>query len=80
MGLETRSTTEKDSRTENIKVLVRVRPLLPRESETEAVVKVNETENVISIDTEDHAVSAKFDGVFSGDFTQENIYELVKSC
>lgn len=63
---------------ENIKVLVRVRPLLLKERGSDAVVESSNDSKVVRIETETHNVRAKFDHVFGTESTQEDVYSQVR--
>ena len=67
-----------NGKAEPIRVFVRVRPLLPREADSETVVLAQNA--AISVDTPGHNVQCAFDGVFPPTATQADVYEQVKQC
>lgn len=65
---------------ENIKVLIRVRPVLPKETGADVVTNVDVAANKISIDTEEQSVEAAFDGILSEQSTQAEVYKQLEYC
>ena len=65
---------------ENIRVLIRVRPVLPKESGSDIVTQVDGAANKIAIETDEQSVHASFDGILSEDSTQESVYKQVEYC
>jgi hypothetical protein len=63
---------------ENIKVVVRVRPLLARELSSQAVAQVSEDRSTVRIETGTHNVHARFDRVLPMSASQEEVYAQVQ--
>ncbi|GBG27967.1 Kinesin-related protein 5 [Hondaea fermentalgiana] len=63
---------------ENIKVFIRIRPLLGREIAAPAVTEVSEDGSTVRVETDLHNVNARFDHVFDLDSSQEEVYAKVR--
>jgi hypothetical protein len=68
----------KPALSENIKVVVRVRPLLARELSSQAVAQVSEERTAVRIETGSHNVNARFDSVLPMSASQEEVYAQVQ--
>lgn len=66
------------SRTESLRVFIRVRPPIAKEVKNDTAVYVSGGHKSLSLNSEKHEISCSYDYVFDELSTQDNVFEKVK--